>query len=93
MAFVENTKRRSCRDERVARKLNRIAETEKGKDNLAIVSTNNHYAGFDPGTANIFRKIIGLEEVTWQDKKMPLTEEDNLSPTGTKQNTLSDFLK
>jgi hypothetical protein len=69
----------------VARKLNRIAETEKGKDNLAIVSTNNHYAGFGEGTANIFRKIIGLEEVTWQDKKVPLTEEDNVAPTGTKQ--------
>jgi hypothetical protein len=25
--------------------------------NLAIVSANNHYAGFGPGTANIFKKI------------------------------------
>jgi hypothetical protein len=33
--------------------------------NLAIVTANNHYAGFGPGTANIFRKIVGLQEVTW----------------------------
>jgi uncharacterized protein DUF72 len=33
--------------------------------NLAIVSANNHYAGFGPGTANIFRKMVGLPEATW----------------------------
>jgi hypothetical protein len=26
------------------------------------VSANNHYAGFGPGTANIFRKMVGLPE-------------------------------
>lgn len=25
-----------------------------------IVATNNHYAGFGPGTTNIFKKMIGL---------------------------------
>jgi uncharacterized protein YecE (DUF72 family) len=76
-----------------ARKLNRIAETEKDKINLAIVAANNHYAGFGPGTANMFRKMVGLEEVTWKDKKIPLTEEGKLSSTDSKQTTLSDFLK
>jgi hypothetical protein len=33
--------------------------------NLAIVSANNHYPGFGPGTANIFRKMVGLPEATW----------------------------
>ena len=33
--------------------------------NLAIVSANNHYAGFGPGTANIFRKMVGLPEAAW----------------------------
>jgi hypothetical protein len=28
--------------------------------NLAIVSANNHYAGFGPETANIFRKMVQL---------------------------------
>jgi uncharacterized protein YecE (DUF72 family) len=76
-----------------ARKLKRIAETKKDRVNLAIVSANNHYAGFGPGTANMFRKMVGLEEVTWKDKKIPLTEVGKLSSTDSKQTTLSDFLK
>jgi len=65
------------------------------KVNLAIVAANNRYAGFGPGTANMFRKMIGLEEATWKDKKVPLTEENKSSSlsTDTKQTTLSDFLK
>ena len=63
--------------------------------NLAIVAANNRYAGFGPGTANMFRKMIGFEEATWKDKKVPLTEENKSSSfsTDTKQTTLSDFLK
>jgi hypothetical protein len=30
---------------------------------------NNHYAGFGPETANIFRKMIGLPLLNWQDAK------------------------
>ena len=33
--------------------------------NIAIVSANNHYAGFGPSTANIFRKMVGLPEAEW----------------------------
>ena len=33
--------------------------------NLAIVAANNHYAGFGSGTANTFRKMLDLSEVTW----------------------------
>ena len=36
---------------------------------LAIVAANNHYAGFGPSTANGFRKMIGLDEVVWEEKK------------------------
>jgi hypothetical protein len=68
------------------------AETEKDKINLAIVAANNHYAGFGPGTANMFRRMVDLE-VTWKDRKIPLTEEGKLSSTDSKQTTLSDFLK
>jgi hypothetical protein len=32
---------------------------------LAIVAANNHYAGFGPGTVNIFRQLLGLKEVKW----------------------------
>jgi hypothetical protein len=38
--------------------------TEEGRGgkniNLAIVLANNHYEGFGPETANIFRKMVGL---------------------------------
>ncbi len=30
--------------------------------NLAIITANNHYAGFGPGTANIFRNMMGLHQ-------------------------------
>ncbi|HEY7569926.1 MAG TPA: hypothetical protein VH796_01030 [Nitrososphaeraceae archaeon] len=33
---------------------------------LAIVAANNHYAGFGPGTANTFRKLLDLLEATWE---------------------------
>ena len=36
---------------------------------FSIVAANNHYAGFGPSTANGFRKMIGLEEATFEDKK------------------------
>jgi hypothetical protein len=29
---------------------------------LAIVTANNHYAGFGPGSANVFRNMLGLPE-------------------------------
>jgi len=73
-----------------ARNLMRTGEVKNEKPNLAIVAANNHYAGFGPGTANMFRKMIGLEEATWKDKKVPLTEENKSSSfsTDTKQTTL-----
>jgi hypothetical protein len=53
---------------RWASKIKRVIK-EQGRRkniNLAIVAANNHYAGFGPGTANIFRKMtIGLPEATW----------------------------
>jgi hypothetical protein len=66
--------------------------------NLAIVSANNHYAGFGPGTANIFRKMVGLPEAAWgKDEDKNKDEEDDRSYLHSssiqdpKQSTLSDF--
>jgi predicted transcriptional regulator len=28
-----------------------------------MIAANNHYAGFGPGTANLFRKMVGLSEL------------------------------
>ncbi|HZI72238.1 MAG TPA: DUF72 domain-containing protein [Nitrososphaeraceae archaeon] len=55
--------------------------------NLAVVSANNHYAGFGPGTANIFRKMVQLPEVTWEKEE---NKEDNKSHS--KQRSMSDFM-
>ena len=41
----------------------------KNNATLAIVAANNHYAGFGPATANSFRKMVGLEEVVWEEMK------------------------
>jgi uncharacterized protein YecE (DUF72 family) len=62
--------------------------------NLAIVSANNHYAGFGPETANIFRKMIGLPSINWQEanrKYDKLVQTDNAT-IPTEQKSLSDYL-
>jgi uncharacterized protein YecE (DUF72 family) len=44
----------------------------KGKGNevsLAMIAANNHYAGFGPGTVNIFRNMVGQTELSWQDQE------------------------
>jgi hypothetical protein len=33
-----------------------------------MIAANNHYAGFGPGTANLFRKMVGLPELSWEDQ-------------------------
>ena len=73
--------------------------------NLAIVSANNHYAGFGPGTANIFRKMVGLPEAQFnKDEEDNKKEEDDKSYLHnsssniqqrhhySKQSTISDFM-
>jgi uncharacterized protein YecE (DUF72 family) len=52
---------------------NEIKNVESGKErgkrneiNLAMIAANNHYAGFGPGTANLFRKMVGLSELSWE---------------------------
>ncbi len=46
-------------------------EVNRLNDNVkfAIMAANNHYAGFGPATANSFRKMLGLEEVVWEEMK------------------------
>jgi len=70
-------------------RIKRLNKEEVEKNiNLAIVSANNHYAGFGPGTANIFRKMVQLPEVIWE--KEETEEEDNESIS--KQSSISDFM-
>jgi uncharacterized protein YecE (DUF72 family) len=51
-----------------ADRLQKVIEEDKEDLNLAIVSANNHYAGFGPMTANIFRRMVGLQEAQWKDE-------------------------
>ena len=74
-----------------ARFLKRARDEQRDRLNLAIVTANNHNAGFGPGTANTFRKMLDLSEVTWDNIKVPQTEVEDRS--NTKQTSLSDFLK
>ena len=53
------------------------------------MTANNHYAGFGPGTANIFRNMLGLPEAKWEDKG---GEQQATHDLDVKQSTLSDFL-
>ena len=73
-----------------ARRVKRVEE-EKKKENkelsLAMIAANNHYAGFGPGTANMFRKMIGLSEITWTHERNGIRTIDR------EQSRLTDFLE
>ena len=55
---------------------NEIRNVEIGKEKGrrsevrdAMIAANNHYAGFGPGTVNIFRNMVGLPELSWEDQQ------------------------
>jgi uncharacterized protein YecE (DUF72 family) len=84
--------------------INRVLEMEKWAEHiktvqddkrikLAIIAANNHYAGFGPGTANVFRNMLGLPEAKWEDKGEEQEQESSpQDDLDAKQSTLSDFL-
>ena len=60
---------------------------------LAIIAANNHYAGFGPGTANVYRNMLGLPDAKWEATR--IEQEQEASPQDdldVKQSTLSDFI-
>ncbi|MFQ5941761.1 MAG: DUF72 domain-containing protein [Nitrososphaerales archaeon] len=54
-----------------ANEVKKVQQDEEKNLKLAIASANNHYAGFGPMTANIFRSMMGLPEAEWEEKKQP----------------------
>ena len=46
-----------------------IEKLRKADVPLAIVVINNHFGGFGPGSANEFRKLLGLDVLSFADKK------------------------
>jgi len=69
----------------------KIKTIEDERIKLAIIAANNHYAGFGPGTANVFRNMLGLPEAKWEDKGEEQKQE-SLGDLVVKQSTLSDFI-
>ncbi|CAN5540229.1 DUF72 domain-containing protein [soil metagenome] len=88
--FGEIQKDRVLEMSKWARRVKRVEE-EKKKENkelsLAMIAANNHYAGFGPGTANMFRKMIGLSEITWTHERNDIRTNDR------EQSRLTDFLE
>jgi len=94
---------RSIQEEDFGRiQIDRVLEMEKWAENiknvqenehikLAIVAANNHYAGFGPGTVNMFRNMLGLPEAKWEEKEDEERQEQQPA-SDVKQRTLSDFL-
>jgi hypothetical protein len=83
--------------------IDRVLEMQKWADDikaiqderirLAIVTANNHYAGFGPETANVFRNMLGLPEAKWEDKgEQQQGEKYPQHDLDVKQSTLSEFL-
>jgi uncharacterized protein YecE (DUF72 family) len=79
--------------------IDRIHDMQKWADNiraiqderikLAIVTANNHYAGFGPRTVNTFRNMLGLQEAKWEERG---EEQKDYPSHDLKQRTLTDFL-
>ena len=51
----------------------RAVEQEQGKNSLVIV-VKRSLAGFGPGTANIFRRLLDLSSAAWNNIQMPQTK-------------------
>jgi uncharacterized protein YecE (DUF72 family) len=98
---------RSIHEEDFGRiQIDRVTEMQKWAENiknvqedehikLGIVAANNHYAGFGPGTVNMFRNMLGLPEAKWEDRKEEQEEDpqqQQYPAHDSKQSTLSDFL-
>ena len=52
-----------------------VKKNEKKKSiQMAIVAANNHYADFGSSTSNTFRRLLGLPEAIWEEKKQTALE-------------------
>ena len=88
--------------QRWAMEIKNIEKYEKDVK-MALISANNHYAGFGPGTVNQFRELLELPELPLDEVKdyVPITNkgdysQDTLSKMSdkaikTKQASISDF--
>jgi hypothetical protein len=76
-------------------KFDNLKTVEDQQIKLTIMTANNQYAGFGPGTVNIFRNMIGLPEAKWEEKEEGGEAQKHLEEypaIDSKQRTLSDFI-
>ena len=95
--FGKIQKDRVIEMKRWSNKLKRVIKEQRGgrgrNINLTIVSANNHYAGFGPETANIFRKMVGLPSLNWEEaKKYDKLVQTDSATIPKEQKSLSDYL-
>jgi uncharacterized protein YecE (DUF72 family) len=48
-----------------AEKINQMSENEKSIK-IGIVAANNHYCGFGPGTVNMFREMVDMDPISFE---------------------------
>jgi uncharacterized protein YecE (DUF72 family) len=48
-----------------AEKINQMSENEKSIK-IGIVAANNHYGGFGPGTVNMFREMVDMDPISFE---------------------------
>lgn len=92
------------------KEMKKVARNFKGDTNegnlssvrFAIIAANNHYAGFGPGTVNVFRQLLGLDELKWGDESIArdifqdendVVVRKNKRNIKTTQTSLSDFFE
>ena len=70
----------------------KVVEEEEAADQvkLAIVSANNHYAGFGPASANLFRGMMNLNPLNWEIENKII--QTTTTAGNSNQRSLSDFL-
>jgi uncharacterized protein YecE (DUF72 family) len=102
--FGRIQKDRSPEMRKWVKRINRAEKSNEEENKhlkFAIVAANNHYAGFGPMSVNIFRKMIGMKEVTWDQKDKGQQQEISNNNSNTSdlknkkktQRTLTDFLQ
>ena len=85
-----------------ADKIKGIRQNEKDVK-IGIVAANNHYGGYGPGTVDIFRQTMGMENLSFSNVDIPKINRDlesepryNLSKSKYykkgKQTSISDFV-
>ncbi len=105
MAETEFGKIQINRTEEIKNWANKMKEVKQNEKDvkMGIVTANNHYAGYGPGTVDIFRQNMDMGKLSFENvdiskvsRQLELEEKFNISHRKSdkgKQTTLSDFIE